>query len=356
MSAHVIPLLHEAASKTVKTHLSGATMAELTVEQQIHLMAASPHSPEKPSLSEMTSNRCSVASTTKSTLRHSNQLLIEMLQNIQAELSAHRSILLDVQHRVSHLEHESVASINNDPPQLAALQALEGRGSKRNSKLVPPEGQVWWQACQNFARNSDPPLSATEFLRTPRRLSGIDWQSSRPSAKPRTPPATPPEVEDLPPLTPTSEDSNHNDVDQSDVDTPHVEHDIRIEVDEIITSTPWQSGDIETEDDIKESTVEIDKKKLPVPPTLLPPPGGKQITVNNEAVITVEETVSHVDNLHRYYKGRRSLVTYRALMKNQKTEKGWRILYLLSSIITHIFPEHLVLIHFHKATYLKDAK
>ncbi|KAF2186686.1 hypothetical protein K469DRAFT_572250 [Zopfia rhizophila CBS 207.26] len=260
-----------------------------------------------------------------------------MLQNIQTELSAHRSIMLDIQHRVSHLEHESVASANGDAPQLAALQALEGHGSKRNSRLVPPEGQTWWQACQNFARNSDPPMSAAEFLRTPKRFSGIDWQYGPPSAKPQTPPMTPPDVEELPPLTPTSEDE---DSEHSDIDTPRAKHDVEINADEVIASTP-KEAEVEIQDDIKESFVDVDKKKMPSAPILHPPPGGKPISVNSEEVITAVPTapVASIDNPHRYYKGKRSLATYQAVLKHKKTDK-----------------EQIVLIHFHNRSALKDLE
>jgi hypothetical protein len=240
-----------------------------------------------------------------------------MLQNIQTELSAHRSIMLDIQSRVSHLEHESVASVSNDEDHLAALQTLEGRKSKRNSRLVPPEGATWWQACQNFARNSDPPMSAAEFLRTPKRFSGIDWHYGPPSARPRTPPATPPQEADVPPLTPTSEDG-----DNSDVDTPRIKGDGDLTLDHITASTPRADEvEFEIQDDIKERTVEVDKRKLPVAPVLLPAPVGKPVSVSDGEVITALEPVDLV-NRHRYYKGVKSLATYKAVMRHKATDKG----------------------------------
>ncbi|ORX97393.1 hypothetical protein BCR34DRAFT_668966 [Clohesyomyces aquaticus] len=331
MSAHSISSVHEGRSKIDMSHLSGATIAHLIMEPKIHLVTASPQSSKRSSLSKMSSNRCSVASTTKSQLRQSNHLLIEMLQNIQAELSAHRSILLDVQHRVSHLEHESVASVNSDPPPLSALHALEGRAPKRDSTLIPPEGQAWWQACQTFAKNADPPLSAREFLRTPKRFSGFDWQYGQPSGKPQTPPATPPEVEDLPPLTPTSASGEH-----SNLDSPRLGDGIEVDEEDFISSTPRHSQEIEDRAGIKERTVEINKKNLPAPPILLPPPEGKPVARDSEEIITA---VRPIANPYRFYKGKQSLVTYRALMKNKKTEK-----------------EHFVLIHFHKAKDLKELE
>ncbi|KAF2119712.1 hypothetical protein BDV96DRAFT_568072 [Lophiotrema nucula] len=309
------------AAKMDMTHLSGMTITDLIKEPQINLISASIPSSKRASISQTPSNRMSVASvsTTKSALRHSNQILVEMLQNIQTELSAHRTIMLDIQHRVSHLEHESVASISSDAPQQAALQALEGRPSKRNSKLVPPEGATWWQACQNFAKNSETPMSATEFLRTPKRFSGFDWQFGPNASRPHTPP---PDVDELPPLTPTSEEGEGE---QSDVDTP------RASLDNFITSTP-RPTDEQLELDIKEHTVEIGKTKLPPAPILLPPPAGKPISVT-EPVLPIDQ----FNNSQRYYKGVRSSATFRALLKHKATDK-----------------EHHVLIHFHKRADLKD--
>ncbi|KAF2653497.1 hypothetical protein K491DRAFT_780276 [Lophiostoma macrostomum CBS 122681] len=333
-SAHSSFSVHERTPEMDTTHLSGATMADLMMEPKIHLVNASPTISQRSSHIP-SSKRCSVASTTKSTLRQSNQLLVEMLQNIQTELSAHRSIMLDIQHRVSHLEYESVASVNGDPPQLprlAALQALEGPTSKRNSRLVPQDTKTWWEACQNFAKNSEPPMSATDFLRTPRRVSGIDWKYGTQTPRPQTPPATPPELDELPPLTPTSD---FDDGILSDLETP-TRHSFDISLGEVSSSTP-EVRQVELENDIREHTVEIDKKNIPSPPALLPAPGGGiAIPVNSEEIIT---EVVPVKNPQRYYKGVKSLTTYKALMKHKATNK-----------------EHHVLIHFHHRKALKELE
>lgn len=321
MFSHAYPQVEDDSTKVDMTHLSGMTMADFIKEPQIHLVSASPSISKDSSV--LHSKRTSVASTTKSQLRHSNHLLIEMLQNIQTELSTHRTIMLDIQHRVSHLEHESNASVNGDSPR-AALQALEGtrEAAKRNSKLIPPEGQTWWQACQNFARNSEPPISAAEFLRTPKRFSGLDWQFGVPSPRPNTPPATPPDVDDLPPLTPTSVGSVESE--QSYIDTP-TRHDIFLG-EEIHASTPrMEEAEVEDEDEIKEHTVEIDKGKMPAPPMLQPAPGGKPVVVKNEQTILAMETEfmsQFTSHPQRYYKGIKSLATYKACLRNKGTEKG----------------------------------
>ncbi|KAF2790615.1 hypothetical protein K505DRAFT_282331, partial [Melanomma pulvis-pyrius CBS 109.77] len=307
-------------------------MADNIIEPSINLVSASASVSHQSSRSSTANlKRCSVASTTKSSLRHSNHLLIEMLQNITVELSAHRSIMLDIQHRVSHLEHES---INSDPP-LSALRALEGHRSKRNSRVIPPEGQAWWEACQNFARNSEEPLSAKDFLRTPKRFSGFDWKfGPAPSVGTHTPPATPPEVDHLPPLTPTSE-GEEEEGDSTDIDTP-TKHIIDMRVDEILSSPKKMKLEEDVESDIKEHTVEVNKGNMPAAPVLLPAPVGKPIPANSPEFITA---IQPLENPHRYYKGIKSLTTFKALMRNTKSDK-----------------EHYVLIHFHKRADLKGLE
>ncbi|PSN65008.1 hypothetical protein BS50DRAFT_49315 [Corynespora cassiicola Philippines] len=328
ISAHAYHSVNDAASKFDMSHLSGATMTDLIREPDIRVIEPSPSVSSKRSSSHYpNSKRSSVASTTKSTLRQSNQILMEMLQNIQSELTTHRTIMLDIQHRVSHLECESNASVNNDAP-LAALKALEGHGthSKRGSKLLPPESKDWWQACQNFARNSDPPMSAGEFLRTPQRFSGFDWQFNAPAAKPDTPPDSPPNVEDIPALTPTSDHEN------TDVDTPRGTIDFKSE--EMETSTP-RIDEIEEPDDIRESMVEVNKRKMPAPPVLQPAPSGKPVSISSQDVAPIQDP----QDKFRLYKGVKSRMTYKARMKNSKTEK-----------------EHVVLIHFHKRRDLQGLE
>jgi hypothetical protein len=311
MSADTCPSVDDPIDVDI-SHLSGMTMTELTKQPKIHLITTSPAVSKRSSLMA-SSKRASVntTSTTKSQLRHSNHLLIEMLQNIQSELATQRTIMLDIQHRVSHLEDESSIGEDNSNT-LAALKALEGGkdASRRSSKMIGPEGLFWWETCRNFARNSESPIDMGEFLRTPRPSSGL-----KESLRPNTPPTTPPAVDDLPPLTPTSEECDSN------VSTP-MKHDILLG-EEIFSSTPRGSGvDDDAGSDIKERVVEVNKKRLPAPPVLLPPPGAKSVVAEFE-----EAEPEVTQNPHRFYKGVKSLSTYKALLKHKATEKGKMIQY-----------------------------
>jgi hypothetical protein len=312
---HVHPTIHDDSSKLDMSHLSGMTIAEFNKEPQINLIHPSPSGSQRSSMMNLKRASVATTSTTKSQLRQTNNILIHMLNNIQTELAAHRTIMLDIQHRVSHLEHESSASVGIDTPR-AALLTLEGNrdASRRSSKLVPQEGRTWWEACQNYARNAEPPISAREFLRTPVRHSGFDFQFSD-RFQANNPPATPPAVDDLPPLTPTSEEGG-----SSEFGTP-TRHDISLG-EELLTSTPTtEKTDAEIETDIQEHIVEVTKGKMPAPPTLQPPPGVKPVLVEKkEVVASIEPEISTYQ--YRHYKGIRSLATYRALMKNKTTNKG----------------------------------
>jgi hypothetical protein len=317
MRGHKSPLGNDVSSNHA-THLSGMTLADFVKEPKFHLVEASSsswkqpiQSPSNMHLSSKRSSRAS-ASTTKSQLRQTNSILVDMLQNIQNELAAHRTILLNIQDRVSTLEDESNASAGNDAPQ-AALRVLEGHEapSKRNSNHLAPEVSNWWRACQNFASNAEPPMSAGEFLKTPQFFSGFDFKWEVPN----TPPVTPPDVADIPPLTPASEEGDHSEVGSPIGQTMFSGEEIR-------ASTPGTAGPSgEADVDVVERTVEFDAKKLPAPPALQPAPSAKSAVVEHEDIVAAIKP-ELVDNKQRYFKGVRSLATYKALLKHKPSEKG----------------------------------
>ena len=211
-----------------------------------------------------------------------------------------------------------------------------------------------WQACQAFARNSEPPISATEFLRTPNRLSGFEfeWPLGPAVQRQATPPITPPQIDELPPLTPASDEGDGSD--HSDLDTP-TRHDIFVG-EEMETASHSLYSDTEISEQITGQEVEFDKTRMPMPPVLMPAPSGKNVTETEEkeaAVATAEPMVQIVtpvesgevlepvveveergENPMRYYKGVKSLSTFEALLKHKSTEKGGSFLYSLTPTIT----------------------
>jgi hypothetical protein len=311
-------LLSDDVSSNHATHLSGMTLADIVKEPKIQLVSASSplsnqpgQSPSTIHLSSKRSSRAS-ASTTKSHLRQTNSVLVDMLQNIQNELAAHRKILLNTQDRVSVLEDKSNAGANDDALQ-ATLRVLEGRDAppKRNSSLLTPEVTNWWQACQNFASNPEPPISAGEFLNTPQCFSGFDFTW----VVPNTSPTMPPDAADIPPLTPASEEGDH-----SELGSPIGQNVFLGE--EIRASTPVMARPSDEADvDIMERIVEFHAKRHPAPPPLQPVPVAKPAVVKHEDMVAAIDP-EHVGSPQRYFKGVRSLATYKALLKHKPSDKG----------------------------------
>lgn len=317
---------HEGIAKKDTTHLSGATMLDFSNGPGAYLATADT-SPNEVSNSRSMSRRSSYASTTKSKLRKSNHNLIEMLQSIQTELTAHRSIMLDIQSRLSHLEHPSFFNSKvgrpNDSPE---VMEVEHAPIKRDNNITR-ESQAWWESCQNFAQNCDTPFNVNEFLKTPRRLSGFEFNFEALNTKPVTPPITP-EMDDIPGLTPASDRDEQSDAGTSE-DFAQILTDARFP-----TSDPTLRND-EDGSDIVEQIVEFDKIKIPMPPLLQSPP--RSLRSKSASILSPGEDITALPNLppppppppppaaetsQRYYKGIRSLFTYKALLKNKSTEKG----------------------------------
>lgn len=128
------------------------------------------------------SNHSSFASISKSQLRQTNNTLIDMLQVMQSELEAHRSIMLNIQSRLSNLEHApaptSVPYLTASPFDILDEKYEEGR--------ISSEGRKWWDVCKTFAHNCDTPFSASEFFRTPRHSLGFEFGFSPTKSRPPT--------------------------------------------------------------------------------------------------------------------------------------------------------------------------
>ncbi|KAH7377340.1 hypothetical protein BKA66DRAFT_588925 [Pyrenochaeta sp. MPI-SDFR-AT-0127] len=312
---------HAGTAKNDTTHLSGATMLDFSNGREAYLATADTSPSEAFNLDQQ-SRRSSYASTTKSQLRHSNHTLIEMLQNIQTELTAHRSIMLDIQSRVSNLEHTTRVDNKEGSVRLPEINEVQLPPIKRTSNLTR-ESQAWWESCQNFAHNCDTPFNVNEFLKTPRRFSGFDFNFEAMKAKQGTPPMTP-EVDDIPGLTPASDRDEHSDADtHEDLAQPFT--DARFP-----TSDPTL-GNGDDGSDIVERIVEFDKIKIPMPPLLQSPP--RSLRSKSASILSPEEGITALPDLppppppvaetsQRYYKGIKSLFTYKALLRNRTSDKG----------------------------------
>lgn len=319
MSIQAFPLAEENASINRQTHLSGMTLTDSTINLKNHNTESSPLASNQSKAADLMhskrSSRASV-STTNSELRQTNSMLVEMLQNMQAELQTHRQILLNIQNRVTSLEPDPKATLDAKPhepsPQVTySAPDNQTAAPRRDSHILAPEAADWWQTCQNFARNSDTPMSAQEFLRTPHRFSGFDFKWDAPN----TSSSHPPDLEDIPPLTPTSDQGE-----SSGFGSP-LDQNVFLGG-EYAASHPRIATPVDdVGTDIKECIVEFDKRTLPSVPNLQPAPGARPTLVRNETMISATEP-ELVECSHRFFKGVKSLVTYKALLKQKSSDKG----------------------------------
>ena len=275
----------------------------------------------------ITSIKCSsYASTTKSQLRHANQQLFEMLQNIQAELATHRAIMLDVQSRLSLLEQDAPTMVGEIAPEILSPaedlkppQRPPPPPPRRVSSLIPPgrESQSWWQACQNFAENCDTPFSAQEFLNTPGQFEDFNFHFGGLTSDEDAPATIPIETEDTSaPMTGSIRQSSEDEGSRP----------ASIFSEGVPRSSGLTMDTCEEPDNIIEQIVEF-KKPTALPPLLLhPPPSG-----TSASVLSVEEITALPDipppsevsaDFQRHRKGIRSISSKWASLKGKSTDSN----------------------------------
>ncbi|KAJ8118698.1 hypothetical protein OPT61_g385 [Boeremia exigua] len=292
--------------------------------------------------------RASYASTTKSELRQSNQQMFEMLQNLQAELATHRALMLDIQSRLSFLEHDAPTIVELSAPEalspavetIKAPQRPPPPPPRRTSSLIPPglERQSWWEACQHFAENCDTPFNAQEFLKTPSHFDDFDFHFGGLATDVEVEPETLVEIdiEDVPALSPESE--NHDSEIEVEPFTLSSEPERQSSEDAESRSpsifsegAPRTSGltmdQCEDIDNIVEQIVEF-KKPAALPPLLLhPPPSGRTASIMSVEEITALPGLPPVteasSDLQRHRKGMRSISSKWASLKGRSAETSY---------------------------------
>ncbi|KAH6639208.1 hypothetical protein C7974DRAFT_388031 [Boeremia exigua] len=298
-----------------------------------------------------TTKRASYATTTKAELRQSNQQMFEMLQTLQTELATHRTLMLDIQSRLSFLEQ--------DAPTMVDLSASEALSSpldepkapsrppppppRRPSSLIEPglERQSWWQACQNFAENCDTPFNVKEFITTPSRFEDFDFHFGglpTDGVRPQTPVEI--DIENVPALSP---ESAANDSDVSDIEVeepfslspeagrPSSEDAESLSPSIFSEGAPRTSGltmtDCEDIDNIIEQIVEF-RKPAALPPLLLhPPPSGRDASIFSVEEITALPDLPPAaeinDDPQRHRKGIRAISSKWASLKGRSAETSY---------------------------------
>ncbi|KAF1837157.1 hypothetical protein BDW02DRAFT_566404 [Decorospora gaudefroyi] len=312
-----------------KPNLSGATMSELRSGPE-----GSTATTSNVRLNRTSKARQSLhVSSTESQLRLTNRMLVGMLQDVQAKLDSQREAMLDMQARLFQLERialsttEPYAVPNTETPYAKRLET-------KCAEDLSCEVQKWWETYQQHAENRDPSFNATDFLQSPSRFSGFDFNFDLLTTIPPAPHTTP-ELDDLPSLTPTSSEKHAR-------PTAFTPGNRRIPP--RTTRTP--SSDPTTMyhnavSDIKEHVIEFNRISIPIPPLLQTPPRSarSKMLLSSAAHDSEEDdeitalphmppqsqsppVASSPPPLRATHKGIKCLFMYKPLLKSGKRESG----------------------------------
>ncbi|KAH9862830.1 hypothetical protein J1614_010923 [Plenodomus biglobosus] len=241
-------------------------------------------------------------------LQQSNLRLLELLESVQGELGKQRALMRDIQTRVSTLEQESNSNTVTRVQSMATpTKTISPIRSKQPSSNLPLESRTWWEACQNFAHNCDTPFNVTEFLATPRRFSGLDFDFNFDNDEDDAhtivaPPAAPvPELTDVPGLTPEPEEDDMTmyifpETRPATALSPRADTGAVavIRRPRAVTFPCVHASDIktETETDILERIVEVSRFKMPRPPMLQSPPRSVKSSASVAALEDSNEDIT----------------------------------------------------------------
>jgi hypothetical protein len=252
-------------------NLSGATMLDLLSGPEGSIAAAytSSHAHTNSSLSK--SKRSSHASSTKSQLKQTNHTLLEMLRNVQIQLATQTGAMIDMQRRIAQLE--SASSKSGGGPRNTKTSYDKPLPQITSKEDLTRETKKWWEACQSYSQNADPPFNATEFFKSPVRFSGFNFDFDLLKTIPKSP-TTPtpaplifsptPELDDVPSLSLTPTSDQHE---QAEIFTPGMRR-----IPPRLTRARTTGMYHDAVSDIREHVVEFDMVKVPMPPVLQTPP------------------------------------------------------------------------------------
>jgi hypothetical protein len=235
-----------------------------------------------------------------------NRSVLELLQDVQSELVAHREIMLDIQSRLDQLED---ATHNNDTKPPMPHKPTRQNTTRTEIQMTDDltrETLKRWDAWQLHEQNSDQ-LSATDLAYPTKRFSGFDF--------------------DLLKTVPTSHrgplDERSNTARPTActpgnrIIPPRL---LRAPASAPITMYHGAASDI------KENFVDFDSEPTPPPPILhTPPPStrSKATAVSQDDGITALPAMPPTpptpvrENRKNSLKGIRKLFAYRALLKNR---------------------------------------
>ncbi|KAF1936841.1 hypothetical protein EJ02DRAFT_73713 [Clathrospora elynae] len=300
---------HENSPRHDRTSLSGETMSDSANGPEAYLATA----PNMSSRSTTKSKRYSNTSTNKTQSRQMDRGLIDMLQDIQTELVTHRSIMLDMQARLSQLE--SASSLDHKPNVPSRYGGQNGHDAQtERTSSAAREARDWWNSCQKLLQSRGPPSNASEFLKSPARFSGFDFNFDLLKTIPDMPTVTP-RLDDVPGLTPSS-DRDYR-----------LEQGLDTYKEVYLSPTHPRTLYHEAMSDIKEHIVEFDRIRITAPWILSSPPRSarSRSTVSwfrgdDMTVLPAVLVPTPVHPPRSYWI--KNLFTNKTLLKSQKAEPG----------------------------------
>ncbi|CAE7030524.1 hypothetical protein PTTW11_04570 [Pyrenophora teres f. teres] len=253
-------------------NLSGATMLDL-ISGPEGTIAAAYNEATTPTKSTSRSKRPSSASATKSQLRQTNRTLLEIVQNIQAELAFQREAMLDMQTRIYHLEtgpcnHVANTTTNDielSPPKLPPRKRAEIRTKpvKSSTREAPRRRD----AHQKHGERRGGTNKEGAFWKSPTRFSGFNFNFDLLE----TVPTDAPEVLQLSPPVPDKEEQHDPFTSGKRKTTPRITR--------VLTGEPTAMYH-DVVSDIREHVIDFDRVRTPVPPILQTPPRSSRSKLN----------------------------------------------------------------------------
>ncbi|KAH7092598.1 hypothetical protein FB567DRAFT_241171 [Paraphoma chrysanthemicola] len=250
----------------------------------------------------------------------SNQELYEILQNIEKELATNRSIMLDIQSRLSLLEQRT----GNSPALVKSVTGVQHSQNQRT--LRSPERKTWWDVYQSFLDSCDTPHSIHEPVKRPKNFSGFQFDFECSDYKRKTSSA-PPDVGDVPDLTPTSERPSST--------RPAPPNTSKIDPRHGYTEPNSMPRDNRGQNDIVEHVVAVDRLMIPKPPLLQSPPRSRKsanslLSLSND--ITALPAMPSQPSSPQISQDRRS---YMKQVKNRVERSSLKKLFRISRTTAH---------------------
>lgn len=303
----------------------------------------------------------------------SNTPLSDLLRRMQEELTTHRSMITNIQLRLSSLER----GLDIEAPVIAPCNTRTSHVTKpQPTRYYSHTSSVEQIARQDFAPRDNPAFNTNKFLSSPRRFSGFQFDFASLDMFPKTP-SVAPDIGNVPGLTPTSVKSGQSDIDTvgsretkprysvfppptknkqmfqmrkeyalhgrpsqkqtnehtSTSESLNASHNIIKDVtSKFNTQRATTRDDSRSKDDIVEQIVSADTMKRPKPPILQSPPQSRKSTppaVGLGHEITAlpvmpprEPSLREPTNQHRYSRSIRSILGSKTAMKRSSCVQG----------------------------------